>query len=255
MIRALIIDDEESGWEVLTELILLKHPEISLLPAAETVEDAVASIDKYQPELVFLDIRLGQDNGFEILQKTTFKNFHVIFVTAYSEYALQAIKASALDYLLKPVNIEELQKAINRFKNIKSRIDQEEAFQTVAQKLAEGLPKGEKITLLTNSGYELVAVKDILYLIADHNYCKVYLKDKTEKLVTRTLGSFVDQLEKQGFLRIHKSHIVNLDQVTVYIPGNGGQVKMSNGHRLEVSRRRKKEVLDLLNVRTGHPAD
>lgn len=253
MIRALIIDDEESGWEVLTELILLKHPEISLLPAAETVADAVTSIDKYKPELVFLDIRLGKDNGFDILQKTSFKDFHVIFVTAFSEYALQAIKAAALDYLLKPVNIKELEEAISRFKNIKSRVDQGETLQKVARKLAQALPTSERITLLTNSGYELVAVQDILYLVADHNYCRVYLRDNTEKLVTRALGSFEEELEKQGFLRIHKSHIVNLDQVAVYIPGNGGQVKMSDGHRLEVSRRRKKDVLDLLNVKTGGP--
>lgn len=251
MIRALIIDDEESGWEVLTELILLKHPDISLLPAVETVADAIASIDKYQPELIFLDIRLGKDSGFDLLQKTTFKDFHVIFVTAYSEYALQAIKASALDYLLKPVNIEELGQAIDRFKSRVRGKDQKLALEQIVQQLAGGLPKEEKITLLTSSGYELINIQDILYLIADHNYCRVYLKNNTEKLVTRTLGSFEAELAKHNFLRVHKSQMVNLGEVALYIPGNGGQLKMTDGRRLEVSRRRKKEVLHLLNVQTS----
>lgn len=251
MVKALIIDDEISGRKVLKELLTLKHPEITLLPGVSNVASAVEAINEEQPNLIFLDIKLGKDSGFEVLKKTSFKDYHVIFVSAHSEFALQAIKASALDYLLKPVNIQELSIAVERFKTRQSGNDQKQMLQKMVRLMEQEQPADKKITLLTKSGYERIAIQDILYLLADHNYTRVFLNDNTEKLVTRTLGSFEGELEPDRFLRIHKSQMVNLDEISVYIPGNGGMVKMSNGTRLEVSRRRKKELLQLLNVHTG----
>lgn len=251
MIKALIIDDEVSGQKVLKELLTLKHPEIQLLPSVGKVAAAVQTIDQEQPDLIFLDIKLGTDSGFDVLQKTQFQDYYVIFVSAYSEFALQAIKVSALDYLLKPVNITELEQAIHRFKSRQSDDDQKQMLQKVAQFLNQEQEPEKKITLLTKSGYERIAMRDILYLLADHNYTRIFLRNEPEKLVSRTLGSFETELESNGFLRIHKSQMVNLNEVSVYIPGNGGMVKMSNGTRLEVSRRKKKELLALLNVHAG----
>lgn len=251
MIKALIVDDEISGRKVLKGLLTLKHPEIGLLPGANNVQSAVETIDREQPDLIFLDIKLGKDSGFEVLTKTSFNNYYVIFVSAHSEFALEAIKASALDYLLKPVNIQELARAVDRFKSRRSDIDQKQMLQKMVRLMEQDQEADKKITLLTKSGYERIAIENILYLLADHNYTRVFLKNEPEKLVTRTLGSFEAELESGRFLRIHKSHMVNLDEISVYIPGNGGMVKMSDGVRLEVSRRRKKELLQLLNVHTG----
>lgn len=251
MVKALIIDDEISGRKVLKELLSLKHPEITLLPGVNDVSAAVEAIDKERPDLIFLDIKLGKSSGFEVLRKTSFKDYHVIFVSAHSEFALQAIKASALDYLLKPVNIQELSTAVDRFKTRQSNSSQKQMLQKMVHLMEQEQEADKKITLLTKSGYERIAIRNILYLLADHNYTRVFLNDGTEKLVTRTLGSFEGELEPDRFLRIHKSQMVNLDEISVYIPGNGGMVKMSNGTRLEVSRRRKKELLQLLNVQTG----
>lgn len=250
MVKALIIDDEISGRKVLRGLLTLKHPEINLLTGVGNVASAVEVIDREQPDLIFLDIKLGKDSGFEVLRKTSFRDYHVIFVSAHSEFALQAIKASALDYLLKPVNIQELGRAIDRFKTRQSADDQKQMLQKMVGLMQQEQKTDEKITLLTKSGYERIAIEKILYLLADHNYTRVFLKNEPEKLVTRTLGSFEAELASNHFLRIHKSQMVNLNEITVYVPGNGGMVKMSNGIRLEVSRRRKKELMQCLNVQT-----
>lgn len=251
MVKALIIDDEISGRKVLKGLLTLKHAEIDLLPGVGNVASAVETIDREKPDLIFLDIKLGKDSGFEVLRETSFKNYHVIFVSAHSEFALQAIKASALDYLLKPVNIQELGRAIDRFKTRQSADDQKQMLQKMVGLMQQEQKTDDKITLLTKSGYERIAMDKILYLLADHNYTRVFLKNEPEKLVTRTLGSFETELASDKFLRIHKSQMVNLNEISVYVPGNGGMVKMSNGTRLEVSRRRKKELLQRLNVQTG----
>lgn len=243
MIRALIIDDEASGYEVLEELIAMEHKDIVLLPSVSDPIEAVKVIETQKPELVFLDIKLGNSNGFELLKSVKNAHFQVIFVTAYSDYAIQAIKAAALDYLLKPVARKELSEAIDKFRN--------RGVQRVDMNALRDLtraPQGKRIALPSNEGIELLPIKDILYVSADRNYTKFHFKDKKNRLIARTLGHFEDQLLANGFVRIHRSHMVNPDEVNLYAPGNGGFVKMSDGYRLEVSRRRKKELLDSLNL-------
>lgn len=251
LIKALIVDDEASGRKVLAQLLSMKHPEVELLAAAKNIEEAINAIDLHKPNLVFLDIKMGKREGFEVLEKTIFKDYHVVFVTAHDEFALRAIKVSALDYLLKPVGIAELAQALERYR--KRSKDQNQASQL--QLLAESLkaPKKElrqRISLLTKDGYELVPVQAIHYLVADHNYTEVHVEDGQSRLVSRNLGHFEEQLQGFDFMRIHKSHIVNLDQIRTYVPGNGGFVIMQDGRRFEVSRRKKTDLLQLLNLET-----
>lgn len=249
MIRALIIDDEQSGCEVLENLIELEHPDVQLFPSVHSISEGVASIEQNQPELIFLDIKLNGRSGFEILEKTAHLSYEVIFVTAYSEYALKAIKASALDYLLKPVSRQELGEALARVrKRSVQEVAREADKQQAIQAWKTSILKVDKIALPSKEGYELCPVSEILYLVADRNYTEVHVKGVSAKVTTRTLGTYEEQLANLGFFRIHKSYIVNLNEIQVYSPGNGGYVKMTDGRRLEVSRRRKKELLELIDL-------
>lgn len=250
--KALIVDDEISGYQVLEELISRQHSDIDLIPSARTIADAALAIDLHRPDLVFLDIKLGNQLAFELFDKTGYKDYHVIFVTAYSEYALQAIKASALDYLLKPVNRKELNLAIIKFKERRVQSLNLQKIELLTDLLSKsGSQRTNKISLPTTTGYELIPLDEVLYLIADRNYCRVFLKNGEAKLATKHLGAFDEQLAFQHFVRIHKSAIVNTNEVRLYSPGNGGFVKMTNGERLEVSRRRRKELLELLDIQTA----
>lgn len=248
MIDAMIIDDEFSGRELLQSIIEKHHPEVILSPSAASVAEAIAGIDFHKPELIFLDIRLGKREGFEILQKTKFQGYHVIFVTAYNQFAIKAIKASAVDYLLKPIGVKDVSDALERYKDRKQQkvpTDKETLLALLAQS-ADGLKK--KISIPSMQGHELVLADEVMYMIADKNYTEIYLKEGSRKIVTRSIGVFESQLPDFPFFRIHKSQIVNLNEVIMYVPGNGGTVKMRDGKRLEVSRRKKNELLQLLNI-------
>lgn len=242
MIKALIVDDEESGEQLLSKLITRKHPEITLLPSADSLREAVSSIDHNHPDLVFLDIRLGNDSGFEVLEMATYKSFHVIFVSAYSQYALKAIKSSAIDYLLKPVDMDDLRAAIERFKSRKSHIDPDQL--TLIKKSLNMSESNNKLVVPVREGYEFIKTADVLYIAADENYSHIHLSSGNSKLASKTLGYFEEKLEGERFFRIHKSHLINLQEIVAYEHGNGGFVKMTDGKRLEVSRRKKKELLD-----------
>lgn len=242
MIKALIVDDEESGEQLLSKLVKRKHPEITLLPSANSLQDAVSFIDQHQPDLVFLDIRLGNDNGFDVLEKTAYKSYHVIFVSAYSQYALKAIKNSAVDYLLKPVDMDDLRAAIERFKSRKGGIDPEQL--ALIKKSLNMSESANKLVVPVREGYEFIKTSDVLYIIADENYSHIHLSSGNSKLASKTLGYFEEKLDAESFLRIHKSHLINLAEIASYEHGNGGFVKMTDGKRLEVSRRKKKELLE-----------
>ncbi len=251
MIKALIVDDEASGRKVLAQLLSMKHPDVELIDAAKNIEEAINAIDRHRPDLVFLDIKMGKRVGFEVLEKTIFKDFHVVFVTAHDEFALRAIKVSALDYLLKPVGIAELAQALEKFRQRSTKQNQSEQLIRLAASLkAPQSDKRKRISLLTKEGYELMPVEEIHYLVADHNYTEVYAQHGGPRLVSKNLGHFEEQLQEFGFMRIHKSHMVNLDLIRTYVPGNGGYVIMQDGRRFEVSRRKKSDLLRLLNLET-----
>lgn len=246
MIRAIIIDDEESGEQLLSKLIRLKHPEINLLKSAFDLQEAIQAIDELKPDLLFLDIRLGSDSGFDVLEKTVYKDYHVIFVTAYGQYALKAIEKAALDYLLKPIDMDDLARAIDRFKRIQKPTGFEQ-LQAIKQALEEQ-NKPQKLVIPTKEGFDFVTQSDVLYAIADENYTNICLSNKRSRFASKNLGYFEQLLTPPAFFRIHKSHLINLKEVVNYEHGNGGYVKMSDGKRLEVSRRKKKELLTLLDA-------
>lgn len=244
MIQAIIIDDEPHCIEYLRRLL---HDEftgrIELTGIAQTVNEGIKQISFLQPDLVFLDVQIGEKTGFDMLRQINEKNFDVIFTTAYDKYAIQAIKFSAIDYLLKPIDKEELEIAIIKISGQISKKTTTEKIDTLLHNLERKDNAFKKIMVPTNSGFELLDVADIIRCESHINYTNIFLKNKKEILVAKTLKEFEEMLSEYHFFRIHNSHLVNLSSVKSYHKGKGGSVILSDGTELEVSTRRKDDFL------------
>ncbi len=242
--RAIIIEDEKNGREILIKLLELHCPEILVCNTADSVTKGIKLIKEYRPDVIFLDIKLGGENGFEIL--TELQNdeydFKVIFTTAYEEYAIKAIKNEAIDYLLKPIDASELKTAVSKLmKYYKAK------QQGNPSHLSTSMNLPQKIKIENRSGFDLVELDSILYCHSEANYTRIYFKDKKNILTSKTLKHYQMILEKYWFLRIHKSIIINIKEVESYKHGKGGQVIMSNGEILEVGGSYKKFLIDRLS--------
>ena len=226
MLRALIIDDEESGWEVLTELILLKHPEISLLPAAETVADAVTSIDKYKPELVFLDIKMPGESGFDLLRQIQPITFDVIFTTAFDEYAIAAIRCGALDYLLKPINPEDLLKAVQKYQARQTA--NTGTFNQQIQSVFGQLNRQKKHRCLVKRGnhFEFIEVSDIAFVHSESSITFLHTFDGKRHLYNNTIEGLVKGLDETLFFQISRHQIVNVNAVQKIHPYFNQRLKL-----------------------------
>lgn len=241
MLSAIIIDDEQKGRIALREKLKNYCPEIELVGEAGDGIEGLKLIKKQNPAIVFLDIEMPRMGGFEMLQELPEKNFHLIFITAYDHYAIKAIKYAAFDYLLKPVDIEELRSTIQR---IETKSNQRIAKQVeVLQQNLSDQSAFAKIAIPTKDGLLFFDTNDIVHLEAESNYTSIYFSDKPMLLASRTLKDFEDLLPSQIFFRTHHSHIVNLHYIKRYIRGDGGQIELINGNYVSVSRRKKDEFL------------
>jgi len=241
MIRAVIIDDEQESRNTINNILTHYCDYVSIVGQAEGVSKGKELIMLKQPDLVFLDIQMADGTGFDLLEQLPKVEFRVIFVTAYNQYALKAIKYSALDYILKPIDPQQLIDAVNKFRMIESN------FHVVAEQIKTlfGYKSGfEKIALPTSEGLRFVKVEDIIRCESDNNYTNFFLKTREKILVTKTLKDYEETLSDSNFIRIHQSHLINLTYVERYIKGEGGSVIMSDGSEVEVSRRRKEAFLD-----------
>ena len=201
------------------------------------------AIRQHTPALVFLDVQMPHMSGFDLLQHLDTINFSVIFVTAFDKYAIKAIKFSALDYLLKPIDIDDLQKAIRRFKEIKTPDHTANQLRNMFKNVTHQDGAFEKLAVPTLQGLEFLKVGDIIFCEADGNYTMVHLRDKQQLLVSKTLKEFENLLEESGFCRIHHSYLVNLAHIEKYERGEGGSVTMTDNYHIDVSRRKKDELL------------
>ncbi|MEZ4778190.1 MAG: LytTR family DNA-binding domain-containing protein [Flavobacteriaceae bacterium] len=242
--KAVIIEDELQAIMALKQEVETNCPELLLCGTASNVEDAYALIMKERPELIFLDIQLKKGNGFDLLSKLDNYGFKVIFTTAYSQYALQAIKISALDYLLKPVDSEELIKAVAKAMNSSQDHMQLQLKSFIQNQNLNPLLK--KIALQTSKGIYLYELESLVRLEANGNYTSIYLKDEKKLTVAKTMRDFEEMLHSLGFVRIHHSHIINLRYLQSYINKDGGYVIMDNRTTLPVSKRKRTELLSLL---------
>ncbi|MEO6819455.1 MAG: LytTR family DNA-binding domain-containing protein [Ginsengibacter sp.] len=246
MIRTIIIEDEPVSQEMLT-LMLKRHPaDITIIDTCSNPSDGIESITKHQPDLVFLDIQMPKMNGFEMLKKISIINFEVIFTTAYDQYAINAIKVSALDYLLKPVDDEDLTIAIEKCKERMQERKPQQRFEHLFNNLTNKNPLDKTIALGASDGISFVKMSDILRVEANGRYAKFHLLDKQTILVSKTLGDFEEILSANQFFRVHDSAIINLNHVKKYTRGDGGTVLLSDGTELDVARRRKDDFIKLI---------
>ncbi|MEP7169872.1 MAG: LytTR family DNA-binding domain-containing protein [Bacteroidota bacterium] len=246
MIRTILIDDEQHCRDSLSATLKNHFPEIELLAVCTNVIEGQEAIEKLKPELVFLDVEIPPSTGFDLLQNLSSISFEVIFTTAFDKYAVRAIKASALDFILKPVGKEDLSLALERFKQKKSKNDSQQQMETLFENIRHLKDPLKKIMLPSQNGFEYVNVKDIIRLQADSNYTTFYFTDKRKIVVSKTLKEYEDMLSGKDFFRVHQSHIINTQFIKNYVKGEGGIVVMQDGSEIDVSRRRKEDFLKAL---------
>jgi len=247
MIEAIIIDDEEDGREALKLAVERYCPEVSIKAVAENPEKGLQAIQSLKPQLVFLDVQMPGMSGFDLLQRVSPISFEVIFVSAHDRYAIKAIKFSALDYLLKPVDVDELVHAIGRVKERLSLAESNFPVQSVLHNLQFKSGKIDRVAVPSLEGIDFFNTQDIIYCKAEGSYTSLVLSGQPAVLVSRKLKDFEDLLSESGFCRVHHSYLINLQQVKRYVKGEGGYVILSNDHHVDVSRRKKDEFLSLLD--------
>jgi two-component system LytT family response regulator len=243
MISTIIIDDERNNIEALKKLLENFAGIIEINGTAENAEDGQNLIEEVNPQLVFLDIELPFGNAFDLLEKLMPIDFEVIFFTAFDQYAIKAIKYGVLDYLLKPVNVEDLGRAIHRSINRMAEKNSNARLQLFLDNMRSDDKSMQKIALPTKNGLSFEDLQTITHLEATGSYTNVYFNDKRKEVVTRTLREFEDILPPASFCRLHHSYIINLQYIKKYYKGRGGYVELIDGTVVEVSLRKKADFL------------
>jgi two-component system LytT family response regulator len=243
MLTAIIIDDETSSRNALRQKLSNYCPDVMIITECENADEGIESIEKKKPDIVFLDVEMPRMNGFTMLRQLKNKNFEVIFVTAYDHYAIKAIRYSALDYLVKPVEIDDLKNAVNRAIEKRNVPKPNAQIDLLLENIAHEKMKFKRIAIPTTEGLQFIKTEDIVYLEASVNYTKFHLCNNTKYTVGKTLKEFEDILSADIFIRIHNSYIISKNYVEKYIRGEGGQVVLSNNIVLDISKRKKAEFL------------
>ena len=239
-IRAVIVDDEPLGMATLENLIQDHFPYIKIVGKAGSVADGLRVLLETDPDLVFLDIAMSDGTGFDLLQQLPEEpSFALIFTTAFAEYAVKAFDFSAMNYLLKPISLEDLQKTMGQYHK-QQRRDRLESLQVLIDTMQD---RFERIALPTQNGIEFVEVEDIVRCEASGSYTEFFLSDDRRIIVSRSLSNFEHLLPNTHFFRIHHKHLVNLQYIRRYVKGSGGSVILKNGDQLDVSVRRKEKFL------------
>jgi len=253
--KAIIVDDEANLREALRLLVAEYCPQVEVLGCAASAEEARALLRQHAVDLIFLDISMPREDGFSFLNSIEKENHAVIFVTAYQEYALKALKASAVDYLLKPVNAIELVEAVEKalhyllLRKQKKEVRQvyEESLSNLGKQLDKGNQAIERITVAEQFGFRIVHVPDIMYLEADSNYTIIHFSGLDKIVATRSLGEFEKLIDNPMFFRIHKSTIINLNFLKAYSSYQGNFAELTDGTRLSISRRKLAEFREEVN--------
>ena len=238
-LTAIIVEDEETSREILKNYLKKYCPNVNVIGEASNVDEALVLIRNNDLDLVFLDVEMPYGNAFDLLDKVGDINFETVFVTAYNHYAIDALNAHASYYLMKPISIDELIKAVDYVSEIKTK---EDALQDEVLIPKTNSVNG-KITIPQQNGFEVINTSDILYCKADDNYTEIYLNTEKKKLVSKTLKYFEEALSDSSFARVHKSYLVNVNEVVKYQKGKGGSVVLSNGKEIMVSASKKSNLL------------
>lgn len=245
-LTAVIVDDEERPRKALAKLMELSQPDVQVLGTARNVPEGIELVRQQDPDVIFLDIEMGDQSGFDLLRSLGERPPYVIFTTAHKGYALNAIRFSALAYLLKPVDKEELDAAV---KKAQQAVHGAQHLGTVEMLLRNmDRSNGERsLALPVSDGFQLVNMNEIVLCKSDGNYTTLHLRDNKTMVIARPIGH-LEELLQDHFIRVHNEHLVNLKHITRYKRGEGGEVIMSNGMNIAVSRRNKPELMDALNL-------
>ena len=241
MIKAIIVDDEPYCCETIATL-LEDCDEVEIVAECYNGIDALEAIRRYNPGLVFLDVEMPKMNGFEMLQQLPAVNFEIIFTTSYDQYALKAIRFSAIDYLLKPVDEEELKQAVQKVIR-RSQKPIGEQLEILMQKIHQPATAVSRIALPTMEGFQMIKIDSIISCEADSNYTTLHLKSNKKMVVCRNLKDIEELLEDHSFARVHRCYVVNLNEVEKFVKGEGGYLIMSDGSSIDVSRNKKELLL------------
>ncbi|MFI5131692.1 MAG: LytR/AlgR family response regulator transcription factor [Chitinophagales bacterium] len=245
MIKAILIDDEIHCLDTLSMILSDYCPEVHIMERCVSAKQGLMAIGKHHPNLVFLDIEMPAMNGFELLEQFTEISFAIIFTTSYDQYAIKAIRFSALDYLLKPIDPKELVAAVHKTQ-IQKHLPSAEQFQMLMNKVKHRESGFHKVAVPTSEGFELIPADELIRCEADDNYTHLFLKNKKKITACRTLREIEEQLQDfSSFIRVHHSYLVNLNEVLKYVRGEGGYLVMSDGSTVNVSRSRKEALIKL----------
>lgn len=245
-IRTLIIDDEANARSAIKNMAQQLKLPVEIIGEAGNAAEGLEKIKLLQPELLFLDIQMPGKSGIELMQEMNSDNIQVIFVTAHQGFAIQALKLSAIDYILKPVDPADLKEAVEKAFKQKNKLATEQLllFQQALQHLQQPQQKApQKLALSTSEGVIFTELKDIIWIESLTGYCKFYLQGQKPIVVSKNLKEYEDMLATHNFFRTHQSSVVNLMHIKKYVRGEGGQVWMTDGSEIEVARRRKEELL------------
>ncbi|MFU1858242.1 hypothetical protein BWD42_13115 [Sphingobacterium sp. CZ-UAM] len=247
MINYIIVDDEINNIEILKSYLDNYTDLLKPVGTAGNADEALLLIKQQQPELVFLDIQMPDKSGFDLLQELGKRNFEVIFVTAYDKFGIQAIKFSALDYLLKPINLIELEAALYKASEKIKRKKHNANLENLIQNLNNEQRSTHKIALATGRETQYIPIINIVHCQADNNYTKIYFTDNKSIVIGKTLKEYDDMLAIYGFIRSHQSHLVNPEHVVSVTKGQGAYLMMNNGTRIPIARQKKEYVYQILN--------
>lgn len=241
MMRAIIIDDEKDCRDTIGNLLKLVSTDIEIIGEAANVKDGITLVNQNKFDLLFLDIDLPDGTGFNVLENMTNSDFSLVFTTAHNDHAIKAFRYSAIDYLLKPIDPDELEDAVQKVRK-KSKLDNiEHKVELLYENLHQ--KKFERISFPTMNGFEIIQTQDIILFSSENNYTNVHLKCGKKILITKTIKVYEELLSNSGFLRVHQSHLVNLSSIVKYSNGDGGSITLSNQSVIDVSRRKKEELL------------
>lgn len=247
MLKAIIIDDEEDGREAINLALQKYCNQVEILGMYASADEGIRAIKLLNPNLVFLDIQMPEKSGFNMLEELGQFDFEVIFVTAYDRYAIKAIKFSALDYLLKPVDVDELQKAVQKAEARIHRNSTRFNYESLISNMRNASGRLGKLAIPDAEGIVFENVDDIIFFEASGSYTNIHLTEKRRLLVSKNLKDFEVLLSDNGFFRIHHASLINLKHIQKYVRGEGGYVILSEGHHVDVSRRKKESFLQELN--------
>lgn len=241
-LKIVIVDDEESGRETLRNFLTKYCNRVEIVAEANGVASGIGQIVLHKPDLVFLDVQMQDGTGFDLLSGLSERKFQVVFVTSYDQYALQAFRFSAADYLLKPVDPDQLIEAVEK---VRSNIEKKEITSKL-DVLVSNVNRLEKIALPAMDGIRFVNIEDIVRCESDDNYTMFFMKSGESIVVSKTLKEYELMLKGMRFCRVHKSYLVNLKYISRYVPGDGGYLILEDGSHVDVSRRKKETLLEML---------